>query len=107
VTRMGSVYVQFIPAERCAKPPTNAVWLEEPSKDHAVSFSANIYRSQRGTTHLKLVGMTLEEALEFYLLATEQIILSNSVDENVINPLVAVRITMRIGVMEGSSRTSD
>lgn len=100
MTRVGSVYAQLTPAEKCAKPPTNAVWLEEPSKDQEVSFGTNIYRSLRGTTHLKLVGMTLEEALEFYLLATEQIILSNSVDDDVINPLVAVRMTMRIGVME-------
>lgn len=100
--RSGNTFTLSGHPERLAKPPVDAIWLEEPrgQDERAPRPLANIFRPQRGGTALRLEGMTLETALGFYRLVTQQIALTNMVESEIVNPLVSVSMTVRVGVME-------
>ncbi|MFT2159836.1 hypothetical protein [Pseudomonas putida] len=95
-------YTRSSTSQRLAKPPSNALWIEDASAqaDRTNPPPANIFRTLRGQIVLKLGNTTVEQAVEFYRLACEQIQVEKCTDGTVINPLVSVRMTMRIGVME-------
>jgi len=95
-------YTRSPTSQRLAKPPSNALWIEEASTQPSreTPALATIFRTSRGQVVVKLGGVTIEQAVAFYRLACQQIRLENCIEGTVVNPLVNVRMTMRLGVME-------
>lgn len=98
--RDGQHFVESAPPQQLDKPPKGALWLtDNPLGWDQPCPLANLHRANENLV-LKLGDIELASALTFFYLVNQQIELKGNESKVVRNPLVSVRMSVRIGVTE-------
>lgn len=100
--RSGKTFTQAHPSSLQDKPPRGCLWLEHYDGTGARGANplATIFRSRNGGTILKTSSETVENALNFFSCAAEQFSFEDLETKDIENPIIAVQMTVTIGVTE-------
>lgn len=93
-------FAESAPSQHLDKPPKGALWLtDNPLGRDQPCPLANLHRANENLV-LKLGNIELASALTFFYLVSQQIELNGNESKVVRNPLVSVRMSVRIGATE-------
>lgn len=85
-----------------AKPPRGVLWLEryDEIRTRGMNPAATIFKNLNGGIVLKTSSATVEDGLNFFACAVEQISFDVQVTTDIENPIVSLGMTVTIGVIE-------
>ncbi|KAB0483860.1 hypothetical protein SAMN04490202_0873 [Pseudomonas reinekei] len=100
--RSGMTFTQADGSSFQPKPPRGGLWLEryDETRTEGVSPAATIFKNLNGGIVLKTSSATVEDALNFFACAVEQVSFDSQVTSDNENPIVSVGMTVTIGAME-------